>query len=87
MLEVVTDNVNSRQQDSDPAQWLPPRENTHCDYAVRWVAIKYGWDLSVDANERAALEQLLSGTCAATIVAPPGHRDPRRRPKQSGICP
>lgn len=71
-LETVTDDVNQSKSDRDPAEWLPPRADAHCTYAVRWVAIKYRWTLSVDTAEHAALTDVLLGSCGSTEVpAPP----------------
>ncbi|GGL05273.1 hypothetical protein GCM10007382_26470 [Salinibacterium xinjiangense] len=70
-LEAVTDNVNSSKGDRDPGAWLPPLSNVHCQYATNWVLVKYRWNLAVDSNERAALQSIIAGTCASTIVTVP----------------
>lgn len=70
-LQAITDNVNSSKQDSDPAQWLPPRAAAHCTYAIRWVAVKYRWRLSIDTAEQRRLSELLAGSCGGTTVTVP----------------
>jgi len=70
-LEAVTDNVNASKGDRDPAAWLPPRADQSCRYVVEWVVVKYRWNLSVDSTERAAMNNVLSGECAKTIVTVP----------------
>lgn len=70
-LIAVTDNVNASKSYFDPARWLPPLRGHHCTYAINWVRVKYRWRLSVDSAERAALLQILSGTCGAKAVVLP----------------
>jgi hypothetical protein len=70
-LQAVSIHANRIKLDYDPAQWLPPRTAARCTYAVRWVAIKYRWGLSVDTAERNRLASLLTGSCGATRLAVP----------------
>jgi hypothetical protein len=70
-LEAVTDNVNASKGDRDPAAWLPPRADQSCRYVSEWVVVKYRWNLSVDSTERAAMNDILVGDCANTIVTVP----------------
>ncbi len=58
-LLAVDGPANNRKGDSDPAEWMPPYEPSHCAYAVIWVEVKDTWSLGVDAAERAALKSLL----------------------------
>ena len=67
-LQAVTDEVNQSKGDRDPAEWLPPRQDARCGYAVEWVAVKAAWGLSVDSAEKRALQGLLSGGCGQTAV-------------------
>ncbi|MDA0567546.1 HNH endonuclease family protein [Streptomonospora sp. S1-112] len=62
-LWAVSATSNSSKGDRDPAEWLPPRSQVHCDYARSWINVKYVWDLSVDSAERAALGDLLDSAC------------------------
>ena len=47
----------------DPAEWLPPVNR--CWFAVRVVAVKRKYGLTVDRREAAAVERVLSG-CSST---------------------
>lgn len=59
---MVEDNANASKSDSDPREWKPPRKAYHCEYARKWVNIKYRWNLTVDRGEKRALRGMLS-TC------------------------
>ena len=63
VLLSVEDNANQQKGDKGPEAWKPPNEDEYCDYAQRWISIKSKYDLSVNEQEKAALEQML-GTCA-----------------------
>lgn len=71
MLEAVTDNVNSSKGERDPAEWVPDGPAAHCSFAIKWAVAKFRWRLSVDAAERAALLDILSGTCGAKVITRP----------------
>ncbi|TFD50573.1 DUF1524 domain-containing protein [Cryobacterium frigoriphilum] len=70
-LEAVTDNVNQSKGDRDPGAWLPPLADQSCRYVAEWVVVKYRWALTVDIDERAAMDDILVGACANTIVTVP----------------
>ncbi len=70
-LEAITDNVNQSKSDRDIAEWLPPAASAHCSYAIRWVAVKYRWNLTVDSNEHARLSSLLTGSCGDYQIGSP----------------
>ncbi len=70
-LEAVTDNINASKSDSDPAQWLPPLASVRCEYAIRWVAVKYRWRLSIDDVERNALSALMNDGCGGNELPAP----------------
>ena len=63
VLLSVEDNANQSKGDKGPEAWKPPNEAVWCDYAERWIGIKANYDLSVNAEEKTALEDML-GTCA-----------------------
>ena len=67
-LIAVTDNVNASKSDRDPAQWMPPHEPYHCQYAIDWALVKYRWSLTADTSEMSALTSELSGSCGSTTV-------------------
>ncbi|MDH6235565.1 HNH endonuclease family protein [Cryobacterium sp. CG_9.6] len=75
-LEAVTDNVNQSKGDRDPANWMPPLAGVECRYVTDWVVVKYRWDLTVDATERAALDNTLNGTCGSALVTVPAKGGP-----------
>ncbi|MBA2694072.1 MAG: HNH endonuclease [Rubrobacter sp.] len=55
---------NRSKGDRGPEAWRPPDEGAWCDYSVRWVSVKSEYELSVNEEERAALEEMLA-TCEA----------------------
>ena len=68
-LLAVSASSNRAKGDQDPAQWRPPNRSYWCEYAVRWIAVKHGWRLTVTTAEKAALSEMLR-TCQ-TSSAPP----------------
>lgn len=58
----VEDNANQEKGDKGPEAWKPPRREYWCEYAIRWVGIKAEYELSVNAQEKTALEAMLD-TC------------------------
>lgn len=58
----VEDNANQEKGDKGPEAWKPSREEAWCDYAIRWVGIKAEYDLSVNTQEKASIEEMLD-TC------------------------
>lgn len=66
-LSLMSKTLNGTKGSSDPSSWLPAR--AICEYVVRWVAVKYRWNLSVDDDEKAKIEEVLNETCGNTRVA------------------
>jgi hypothetical protein len=62
VLLSVEDDANQEKGDKGPEAWKPPNEAVWCDYAARWVGIKADYDLSVNEQEKAALQEMLE-TC------------------------
>jgi hypothetical protein len=60
-LVAVSVRSNEQKSDGDPARWRPVVAEW-CDYARRYVAVKAKYGLSVDPQERAALDQM-DATC------------------------
>ncbi len=83
-LVAVTSATNQAKGSYDPSQWEPARNK--CAYAAHWVAVKYRWNLTVDAREHAAIADRLS-RCGAkrTMVLVPAKGRPAR--KSSGTKP
>ena len=58
-LIAVSASSNRSKGDRDPAEWVPPRREYWCQYAIEWVGVKATWSLSVDPAEKAALGRIL----------------------------
>ena len=43
----------------DAAAWLPPADAFHCEFVARQVEVKAAYRLSVSANEKRAMEEVL----------------------------
>ncbi|KDQ10338.1 hypothetical protein BOTBODRAFT_178200 [Botryobasidium botryosum FD-172 SS1] len=56
----VTDSVNQSKGDKDPAKWMPPLTSYYCTYVRAWIEVKYYYNLTVDAAEKAALTSFIS---------------------------
>lgn len=58
-----TDSGENRSKgDRGPEAYRPPDESAWCDYSIRWIQVKSAYELSVNEQERAALEEMLA-TC------------------------
>lgn len=53
-------SLNRQKGDKSVTAWLPPAKTYRDDYAVRWIAAKDKYGLTVTASERKRLFQLLS---------------------------
>jgi hypothetical protein len=62
VLLSVEDDANQQKGDKGPEVWKPPNKAIWCDYATRWIAIKYDYNLSVNPQEKDALTEMLD-TC------------------------
>lgn len=71
-LWVVSASSNRSKGARTPDQWRPPRTEAWCEFAIRWVQVKVGWDLTATTAERDALGSMLE-RCGE--LPPP----PRRR--------
>jgi hypothetical protein len=60
VLLSVEDNANQAKGDKGPEAWKPPNKAEWCDYAERWIQVKSKYSLSVNEQEKAELEQMLS---------------------------
>ena len=54
----VLSSVNRLKGDRDPAHWLPPNQDYHCQYIERWVTLKKTWNLTMDPDEHQAVEEI-----------------------------
>lgn len=60
-LIAVSASANRSKGAKDPADWLPPNPEFHCEYVRLWIAIKGHWGLGMDAREEAAVRAVLNG--------------------------
>ncbi|MGW8065903.1 HNH endonuclease family protein [Streptomyces ziwulingensis] len=70
-LVAVTARSNRSKADQDPAQWLPPAAEVHCQYVAEWVATKLRWNLTADETEVAALREAASGCPEQSVTYEP----------------
>ncbi|HEX6500198.1 MAG TPA: HNH endonuclease family protein [Micromonosporaceae bacterium] len=63
-LLAVSLTQNRAKGDQDPSQWKPSSHAEWCDYAIRWIAVKHYWQLTVTQAEKTALIDMLA-TCPA----------------------
>ncbi|MFD7161342.1 HNH endonuclease family protein [Kribbella sp. NPDC059898] len=56
----VSASLNRQKGDAPPDGWLPPNKTYRCAYAVRWIAIKKKWNLTVTGVERTTLTDLIA---------------------------
>jgi hypothetical protein len=68
-LLAVSRSTNRSKGDQDPSQWKPSNREYWCEYARRWVAVKFFWKLTVTDREKSALREML-GSCRAQSSAP-----------------
>lgn len=59
-LVAVSSATNRAKSAADPAGWLPDSGPVRCAFVRSWLQIKHAWALSVDADERAALQDAIS---------------------------
>ena len=59
-LIAIDRSLNRQKGARDSAEWLDPNPNYLVAYAQAWVDVKRKWGLTADAEEIAALRQLLS---------------------------
>ena len=62
VLLTVEDNANQAKGDKGPEAWKPPDKGEWCDYAERWIQLKSKYSLSINEQEKEALQEML-GTC------------------------
>lgn len=89
-LRAVSATSNRSKGDSDPAQWMPPREAFRCRYVGTWIAVKYRWQLSIDPTERQVLKRYVAQCGKKANVPVPRRatvmlkRKVKRRPASGG---
>lgn len=58
-LIAVSGSSNTSKGDKGPEEWRPQNSGYQCMYARSWINVKYTYDLTVSADEVAALEDML----------------------------
>lgn len=66
-LIAVDDATNQKKGDRDPANWLPPNKDYHCEYVANWLVVKDRWNLSVNANEKEAIKDIIKEKCSLSM--------------------
>lgn len=66
-LVAVDFSANRSKGDKGPEAWLPPAEESRCNYVRDWVAIKARWSLSMTDAESAAVAAALAACEAGEI--------------------
>ena len=83
-LVAVSAHANRSKGDSEPSEYLPPRTAFDCTYEAWWVAVKWRWQLNVDASEKSWLTRHLRGCGWPRVVAPSRPGSPASHPSRSG---
>ena len=52
---------HTRLGDKDIAEWVPPLDSFVCTYVRAWVQVKHYYKLSIDPDEKTAIENILDG--------------------------
>ena len=68
-LNVMSSSLNRIKGSRGPDEWRPPEEASHCEYARQWEAVKMKYQLTIDGEERRALDKMLA-TCDNTMPTP-----------------
>ena len=68
-LIAVDRSLNRQKGASDPADWLPPNQAYHEEYARAWVGVKLTWGLTADAKEIGVLRGILGADAEMPIMA------------------
>lgn len=70
-LLAVSATGNRAKADAPPDGWLPSNKSFRCAYAVRWVAIKHHWQLTITTAEKDTLARLIARCPSAEPRATP----------------
>lgn len=65
VLLSTDDGANQEKGDKGPEAWAPPNQSYWCEYARRWINIKFTRGLTATEAEKAALEEMLA-TCGSS---------------------
>ena len=56
LLIAVGGSSNARKGSSDPSDWMPDNSSYYCEYLDKWLNIKSEFRLSIDSDEKDAIE-------------------------------
>lgn len=73
-LLAVSASSNRSKGDRGPVAWMPPNVSDACSYVAEWVAVKWRWNLSMDAAEKREVDAVL-GDCGPSAVPLPVKAD------------
>ena len=62
VLVTVSAKENRAKGAKGPGEYMPPREEYHCEYAQRWIAISQKYGLWISKDDKSALESAI-GKC------------------------
>ncbi|KAI0035705.1 hypothetical protein K488DRAFT_42751 [Vararia minispora EC-137] len=62
-LVAVDASINRSKGDGDPASFLPPLTSFQCEYVRAYISVKHSYALSVDVDEKAAMQDVLNNVC------------------------
>lgn len=60
---MVSAGANRSKGAKAPNKWMPPNEDYHCEYLVKWSYIKTKYDLQVSKAEHRFIEQYTEENC------------------------
>jgi len=60
-LIAVYKGANRSKGSRGPVEWMPPDHDAWCSYVADWIGIKGRWGLSMTAEERAGIHEVLAG--------------------------
>src|SRR4051794_7773581 len=69
-LIALSASANRAKGDRDPAEWMPPRKQFHCQYAKEYTAVKFRWHLRVNSAERKKLRHTIKQCSDRRITRP-----------------
>lgn len=69
-LLAVSASSNRSKGDRGPARWMPPEVKDDCAYVSQWVAVKWRWNLTMDAKEKKKVKSVLSGCGSSDVPLP-----------------
>lgn len=79
-LVAVTAASNRSKSDRDPAGYLPTDNSYRCSYVSKWITVKTKWKMTVDAQEKSAIQTVLNtcgnDTSVSNVEAAPANETP-----------